>query len=144
MQTAWSHLQKRSFATAFNTCGQRMRPDVAVDLDHQVVLTIVFRNSQILGPMQFHPRLLNQGRVRWERCEINPNAPTHNHPFWIFHGPSPQPAQPAWSHLTKKVSLCLHSCSQLLRPDDAADLDHQVVLTMEFRNSLISGHMSMC
>ena len=34
-----------------------MRPDVAVDLDHQVVLTIVFRNSQILGPMQFHPRL---------------------------------------------------------------------------------------
>jgi hypothetical protein len=79
-----------------------MRPDVAVDLDHQVVLTIVFRNSQILGPMQFHPRLLNQGRVRWERCEINPNAPTHNHPFWIFHGPSPQPAQPAWSHLTKR------------------------------------------
>ena len=81
--------QKRSFATAFNTCGQCMRPHDAVDLDHQVVLTIVLRNSQILGRMQFHPRLLNQGRVRWERCKINPKAPTHNHPFWIFHGPNP-------------------------------------------------------
>jgi hypothetical protein len=65
---------------------------------------------------------------------IDPTAPTHDHPLFQFHRPNPQPLRTAWFHLTKRRLLCLPSCGQLLRPDNAADLDHQVVLTIEHRN----------
>ena len=100
---------KKTLATACITCGQRVRPDDAADLDHQVVLTIVFRNSLISGHMSFHPRLWLKGGCGGSVVKFDPKAPTHNHSLLKFHRPNRQPCADSLVPLEKRSSCnCLH------------------------------------
>ena len=121
LRTAWFHLTKRRLL-CLHSCGQLLRPDNAADLDHQAVLTIEYSFFFKFRVTCLCAEPLTQGRVQWERSEIDPTAPTHDHLLFQFHRPNPQPLRTAWFHLTKRRLLCLHSCGQLLRPDDCIRL----------------------